>query len=720
MRRVLALGICLAVPVFAQQPPQPPTFRTSIDLVQVDVVVVDKDGNAIRGLKAADFALTDRNKPQMVVAFEEISHERAAASGPALPPMVRKDVASNRTAQSDRLVVMVVDDLHIFKGRTDRAKEIARRVVGDLGPEASMAVLFTSGDHSTQVTGDRSRLHTAIETLRGRQSWRRPHQAIDKQRADGIDPEDSMESALAKIQKAQDTNLQDFFDNLTQYKTLQDAARMLGAGDARRKAFVLVSEGIGKNLTGLFGAMAPSGDAPAGGVAYATTGDAANTMRPPPTEYHDFALLDMMESLRRSNVATYAIDPRGHIASADLARECVPPPLGKDPCSEGLTDWNSPVRQAQHGLEIMSEASGGFAVTNTDDFTSGLKRIVEDLDHYYLLGFYPADPKGKGYRPIDVKVPGHPDWTLRFRRGYMPGAPPAAPKNSNPLVALSAGILPKSDLPLRLAAVPFPGAGRNARIALALEVSAPLHALQEADSKVRDSLKYEVLVVDEKKARVSSVAGLEGRLTLSPNATGRPIPDVVSYQVAHTIDLPPGRYQLRVSAISTKLAKGGSVYLDVDVPDFQAAPLALSGLILGYADGPRVPVAPARTRPAVSSAPQSRMIGRPGLTAMEPPVIRTVDAPFPPSLDREFASADTLRLYFEVSAPVSARPLRGMVQVLDARNRAVQSYSPAFSPRGRVDLQIPLAGLSPGTYVVRATATDEANTSTREIGFVVR
>ena len=34
--------------------------------------------------------------------------------------------------------------------------------------------------------------------------------------------------------------------------------------------------------------------------------------------------------------------------------------------------------------------------------------------------------------------------------------------------------------------------------------------------KVRDTLKYEVLVVDEKKARVRSVGGLEGRLTLSP------------------------------------------------------------------------------------------------------------------------------------------------------------------------------------------------------------
>src|SRR6185436_3662116 len=208
----------------------------------------------------------------------------------------------------------------------------------------------------------------------------------------------------------------------------------------------------------------------------------------------------------------------------DLAHECFPPPSLPDPCSGGmgLPDWESAVRQAQHGLEMTAEASGGFAITNTDDFTGGLGRITEDLDHYYLLGFYPEDPKGKGYRRLDVAVAGHPGWKLHFRRGYMPGGPPPPPKNTDPLVALSAGILPSTDLPLRLTAIPLPpirtaaGSGRTSRVALALEVTARVRDLQEADSRLRDTLKYEVLVVDEAKRKVTSVSGLEGRLTLSP------------------------------------------------------------------------------------------------------------------------------------------------------------------------------------------------------------
>jgi len=411
----------LVVSIAAQQP----TFRSRADLVEVDVVVVDKAGQPIRDLTQDAFAVRDRGKPQTISTFEELGRERTAAPADAPPmlPSVRLDVSTNQAAQSDRLVIMVIDDLHIWKGRTDRAKQISRDVVDRLGAQSSMAVLFTSGEHNTKVTTDRSVLLTAIDTLKARQSVRRPHPAIDDQKVHGVDPEENMGAAVTRMSNAGLVTAQDFFDNMQQYTTLRNAARMLGGVDVRRKAFVLVSEGIGKSLNGIFGAMAPQGNAPLGGDAY-MSGDAAAFAASgvaQPAGYHDDAVLTMMEAMRRSNVATYAIDPRGLVKSSDLQAECFPAPRpGNDPCvddSAGPNDWMSPVRQAQQGLGIMSEASGGFAVTNSDDFTGGLSRLIDDLDHYYLLGFYPTDPNGKGYRPLNVQVPGHPEWTLRYRRG---------------------------------------------------------------------------------------------------------------------------------------------------------------------------------------------------------------------------------------------------------------------------------------------------------------
>jgi VWFA-related protein len=714
---VLALlGVLSVAPIKLEG--QQPTFRSTVDLVQVDIVVVDKDGKPIRGLTQADFTIRDRGKPQTIAAFQEIGRDaRPAGTQPLMLPSVRLDVSSNQDARAERLVIMVIDDLHIWKSRTDRAKEISRDVVNRLGPESSMAVLFTSGEHNTNVTTDRSMLLTAVDTLKARQSWRRPHPAIDNQRVPHVDPEvdptvrggvlDQLSDAGANV------TAQDFFDNMQQYGTLTKAAKMLGTEDVRRKAFVLVSEGIGKDLTGIFGAMTQPGDIPQGGQAYASgnlEAYAASSMANVP-QLHTNAVLEMMEALRRANVATYAIDPRGEVKAGDLAGECFPPPhAGNDPCvddSAGPNSWMSPVRQAQQGLVETAVATGGFAVTNTNDFTGGLSRILEDLDHYYLLGFYPADQSGKGYRPLTVQIAGHPEWTLRYRRGYMGGGKPEPPKNADPLVGLSAGILPTADLPLRLNAIAMPGSGDAARVVLALEVSSPVRALQGADGKIHDMLKYEVLLVDDKKAKVRSVGGLQGYVTLSPARPGQPPPDTVTYQVTHVLDVPPGRFEVRMSAESAKLGKGGSVYLDLDVPAFHTAATTLGTIAIGYAGGPRVPIAPTITSAngrGVQAAPASRL-----------------PLPFAPTLDRVFAPSDGLRVYVEGTARATA-DLTARIDVVNADGTNVASSTPLVAPGNPISIagDVSLQGLQPGAYILRVTLSGGGQNAVRQAGFAIR
>ena len=57
---------------------------------------------------------------------------------------------------------------------------------------------------------------------------------------------------------------------------------------------------------------------------------------------------------------------------------------------------------------------------------------------------------------------------------------------------------------------------------------------------------------------------------------------------------------------------------------------------------------------------------------------------------------------------------------MDTGNRIVQSLAPAASPGNRVDVQIPLATLAPGPYVLRAAVSNQKHAASREIGFVVR
>jgi VWFA-related protein len=702
-------------PLVAQKPQT--TFKSSIELVNVDVVVVDKDGNAIRGLTKTDFAITDRKKPQVITTFDEVSHERAAAAVPTamLPQTLRRDVVSNQSMAADRLIMIVLDDLHIWKGRTDKAKDLTRDVIAKLGDQASMALLFTSGEHSTQVTQDRSELFAALETMKARQSVRRPHQAIDNQKSPPIDPGGDMLKALDSVGKAQQTTLQDFEDNMTMFKTMQDAARMLGSEDNRRKAFVLITEGIDKEMNGIFdSSMTPCETSMAAAC------------------YHDRSLKDMMESMRRSNVATYALDPRGKVRPEDMQRELFPAPScavcskdGSPADEDSAFRWNNPIRRAQDGLGFLAEASGGFAVTDTDDLTGGLQHIIEDLDHYYLLGFYPADTSGNKYRPLTVTVPGHPEYTLRFRHGYTPGAPPAPPKNSDPLVALAAGVMPKSDLPLRITALPLIGTGKTASVAVALEITAPTGLMKDADSKLRDDVTYSVLVVDDKKAKVTSRTGRAAKLSLTGRDGGE-MPDSVTYQIPLTLHLAPGRYQLRASALSKKLDKGGSVYLDVDVPDFAKAPLVLSGIALGYADGAHVPVGRQPAPRAGGPSPNmfgSRSLGAPPLSPAEQRAHSADNRlPFDPSLSREFTNTDTLRLYFEMARKDVTSTVRFTIMVVDASNRSIMAIDRAVLPNeaGKIDLRLPLGPLAPGAYRIRVTGTDTRSVAMTETGIIVK
>ncbi len=292
-------AVCAAAGLAAQaQAPrqQPPVFRTNTELVEIDVVVIDKSGERVHGLTKDDFILRDRRQPQSIETFTEVRRDvERLVEGPRIPSTIRVDVASNTSAQSGRLVVLVLDDLHVFQGRTDTVKDIARKIVTDLGAESSMALIQTGGEHSTEVTNDRTRLLESIDRFKGRRPVRRPLEACDPVpiKRDAENPEVFDPGC----------DIQDVNANRGLYQSLEDAAQILGRSDRRRKAFILVSEHVAKDISGLFDGGEQIPGAP------------INQTSVGPASAHDYALLDKMNRMLRGNVTTYAVDARrGHAA----------------------------------------------------------------------------------------------------------------------------------------------------------------------------------------------------------------------------------------------------------------------------------------------------------------------------------------------------------------------------------------------------------------------
>jgi VWFA-related protein len=149
------------------------TFRTAVDLVQLDVSVLDKDRRPVLGLTAPDFTVFVDGEPRPIVAFDAVSVPPPPPP-PAAPWMrdIAPDVVSN-DRPAGRVVVIVIDDGSLGQASGDsggglwavqKIREIARAAVDNLGPDDRRAVIYTESNRTAQdFTSDRARLVAAID-----------------------------------------------------------------------------------------------------------------------------------------------------------------------------------------------------------------------------------------------------------------------------------------------------------------------------------------------------------------------------------------------------------------------------------------------------------------------------------------------------------------------------------------------------------------------------
>jgi VWFA-related protein len=618
--------------------PQQPVFRTTTDLIQVDTVVVDKDGKPMHGLTKEDFEIFDNGKQQDVAVLTEYRHERVALGPGVDPPHV--DVATNSGPAAQRLVVVVLDDLHTRLYHADRVKAAVGQFLHEIGGQLQMALIRTSGRPGIEFTADPRMLLDAIAAFQGELmvgEGRGGDNSLGLGRMpSGPIPRPGAGGSIARV---------------------EDALGFLSPNDGRRKTLLFVSENsVGSVDPRDAAAMIDPAKTPAERLA--AQRDIFDSL--PEVVRH------VIEVARRANASIYAIDPRG------LAQ---PGQEGFSRGSGGLSDGmafatNDVARKEQAKLVAMAAETGGYAVVNTDDFAAGVARIVDELDNYYVLGFRAPDPKATKPHEIEVRV-SRAGAEARYRHEYVLNTGPTKADQAgkkDALLGLAHSPVPTGDLPLKLwATVSSPERGaKEARVGMWLD---------NGDAGISE---YAIYVVDLKKAKQTEKPISR---TLAGNA-----PSLLPLE---SVMLLPGRYQLRVSARSQDASVGGSVYLTIDVPDFAKTPLAITGLLLGEGDTRR------------------RDLGA---------------LPFAPTLDRAFGATARLRVAFDVGRQPQMGDARAVVEILSAAGAIVQKVDDRTLPPGSGHVEAPfaLAGLAPGTYILRFTATSGASSAREEIGFQIR
>ncbi len=593
-RALSAAGVALLLGATgAAQAPQPPsvTFQVEVNYVDVDAVVTDEAGNFVSGLAREDFEVFEDGKPQKIEMFSYVEL-------PVTPPdrfavlgrPVTSDVRSNRRAFEGRVYVIVLDDLDISPLRGGLVKRAAREFVDrHLDATDIAAVVYTSGrtDATQDFTSDRNLFTAAIDKFVGRRLRSAAVETLERhyqrQLSKGLgdrDEELSPDPNAVIVDAAAPMNVRDMERDQRAHAVL-DTLRNLGdfmAGvRGRRKAVVLFSEGVEMPVREIYGVR--------------TSTDVVG------------AIKDTITAAARSNVNFFAIDPRGLIGmttefielAGSGAPEVATGAFGSLNAQQGLlTD----IRVSQDTLRTRAVETGGFAAVNTNDLSSAFGRIVDANSRYYVLGYYPPTQARDGrFHRIEVRVK-RPGLRVSARRGYAAprGRTPAERKrdedarrtrearrgavnNTTPELrdALNAP-LQQSGLPFSLQAAAFKLNRKEASVALAIEFDPGAIPFAPNDGGLAaNRLELSFFGIDQ-NGRAQRSTHTELNLTLRPETLKR----VASggLRANPRLTLVPGRYQIRVGAREASGGRLGTVFYDLEVPDFSKDPVMLSGLLV--------------------------------------------------------------------------------------------------------------------------------------------
>jgi VWFA-related protein len=533
-RRLVPVALCVLSAVaisaaFQGTPGQGPVFRAGVDLVQVDVVVTDKQHQPISDLTAGDFTLSADGRPQRISTFQYVSIPIAhRVINLTQPPAPSPDVATNAPAsENSRLFVMLVDDQHIIENDIAHVKDAMTEFLRALTPDDEVAMVFVGrSDLSVNFTSDVGRLLKAVDGVRGAFGF-----GID---AKGNDPS----GIMAKHEVL-------FHARTALYGVKNAIFALSGSGHARR-AIVLVSG---------FSPLIP----------HATNcGDSVAL---------DFELQEAYDLAHRADVPIYTLDPRGipnDVSASRMNR-------GRAPCTGG-------VKAQQAHLVDIAESTGGRALINRLDVANAVDEIVADNGSFYLLGYSPEPIVHDGkFHPITVKV-NRPGAEVRARAGYVAASATTVPATTQQTLdqAMGAGVN-VSGLTLRAFAAPIAATAKGMTTVVTVDVTYP--ASGGLPTAIDDELRMTVMALDPD-------AKVKANVARDWHVTAAPAPDrSLTVRINEIVDLPSQPLTLRIGVVSPTVGRAGTIQLPLDVPNPSSGKLQIGGVVLAIVGSASTPAA---------------------------------------------------------------------------------------------------------------------------------
>ncbi len=498
-------------------------FRTTTQLVRIDVVAQDKNGNPVADLGKDDFELTVSRKPQPIATFQVTSTVPAAAGALPRGTFSNKQVAAE--VSQGRYTVFLLDWRNTNWQLQSFAHQQLLKMLSDAPPGGKIALyLINNGFQIVQeFTSDRELLQAKAESL-----WGEVPPPL---------------YTLAQAEMASKETISAF----------QSIAKHL-AGISGQKVLVWISMGFPDNAPFSLPSENDSGATPKSGAEWAARtaprpGDRVPVLRgnaPPAPSF----LQDIDKAVRGLGNANIVVES----VEAKYLGAIVIPDTG-------------PITSYVNTLQMIAERTGGrFFPGDTNDMATTLRDAASDRATSYEIGYYAGDNLQPGLQPFEIKCK-RPGITLRYREGYYVDKKPPLAQTDTRAVAqdILEGAVDATAIPLTATATRT--AGNISSIMLRLNVDAHALILRQDGNLWRVKVSTFARFATDVEDQVGDVPLDSPALSLTQDQYERALRDGVNLRF--TMKIPPGAVTLRVLVHDDASGNVGTVTISMaDLPEF--------------------------------------------------------------------------------------------------------------------------------------------------------
>jgi VWFA-related protein len=642
-----------------QQPPTPeqPIFRGGINTVRVDVIVTDRQGNPVNDLKLEDFQIEEDGKPQKPETFRLVQID--TVTQPAITQRALRTRNDEETAAADenaRIFAFFLDDYHVLRDSSMSLKKpVVDFIANQLAPGDLATVMYplTPVDAAVLTRNHQGIINT-VEKFEGRKYNYEPINAVEQGYVYKMTP-DAIEIIRRQVTLS----------------AIRGLCTKLGSLREGRKSLILISEGFNATLPPQMRSNMAGGYVGSTGTLGTDPFAADNNPMEDRVQFSasmdlQREMQDVWDACNRNNTAIYAVDPRGlAVGGFDITANI------------SMRTSQSYLNASIDSLRELADNTDGRAIVNRNDLAAGMKQIIRDASAYYLVGYNSTEAPTDGkFHEIKVRVK-RPGVQVRARKGYWAYTVEDAKR-----------------------ATAGPRAGPPAEVTKALATLAPMTNRRYIrtwigndkgeDGLTRVTLLWEPLpptpgVRRDEPRRVTVLATsasgdivYRGRVPTELAAPGNG--GIIRFHA------PPGKLDVRLT-----IEGDGTGTLDTEdralvLPDLSAPEVMLSTPKVWFARNAREFTA---------------------LTSGLPPA---------PTAVREFRRTDRLLVRADAYAPGDA-PANVTAQLLNQQGTKMLDVAVTAPAEGAKthSIDLPLASLAPGQYLLEITATSEGQKPVSEL-----